>query len=85
MASSDDERNKKNAAILQQNFFFHDLCRVSKTAFILYEDGQQNKQFLHDAIEFNYLMVEMLEEYSKGKVLTIQTQKKHKTKKSKRR
>jgi len=36
MASSDDERNRKNALILQQNIFYHDLCRIAKTAFILY-------------------------------------------------
>ena len=42
-----------------------------------------NKQFLHDAMEFNHIMVDMLEEYSKGKVLTIQTQRKRKVKKSK--
>lgn len=81
MASSDDERNKKNATILQQNIFYHDLCRIAKASFILYQEGIHSKQFLHDAIEFNYLMVDMLEEYSKGKVLTIQTQKKKKVKK----
>jgi hypothetical protein len=43
MASSDDERNKKNAQILQQNVFYHDLCRIAKTAVILFEPGRQNK------------------------------------------
>lgn len=71
MASSNDEKNKKNAMILQTNIFFHDLCRISKTAFVLYEPAAMNKQFLHDSIEFNSLMMDMLEEYSKGKVLTI--------------
>jgi hypothetical protein len=32
-----------------------------------------NKQFLFDVMEFTHLMLEMLEEYSKGKVLTIKT------------
>lgn len=82
MASSDDERNRKNALILQQNIFYHDLCRIAKTAFILYQEGSHSKQFLHDSIEFNYLMIDMLEEYSKGKILTIQTQRKKKVKKT---
>ena len=34
-------------------------------------------------IELTHLMLEMLEEYSKGKVLTIQTQKMRKVKKQK--
>lgn len=71
MASSEDERNKKNAAILQQNVFYHDLCRIAKAALILYREGRHSKQFLHDAVEFTTLMTDMLEEYSKGKVLTI--------------
>lgn len=73
MASSEDERNKKNATILQQNIFYHDLCKISKVALVLYEQGAHSKQLLHDAIEFTHIMVDMLEEYSKGKVLTIQT------------
>lgn len=84
MASSEDERNKKNAQILQQNVFYHDLCRVSKAGISLYEEGKHSKQFLHDSIEFTALMTDMLEEYSKGKVLTIQTQKKKKVKKDKK-
>ena len=41
-------------------------------------------QFLHDTIEFTHLMLEMLDEYSRGKVLTIQTQRKRKVKKNKK-
>lgn len=43
MASSDDERNKKNAAILQQNIFYHDLCRIAKAALVLYKEGKHSK------------------------------------------
>jgi hypothetical protein len=84
MASSEDERNKKNATILQQNIFYHDLCKISKSALILYEPGAHSKQLLHDAVEFTHIMVDMLEEYSKGKVLTIQTQRKKKVKKARK-
>ena len=39
--------------------------------------------FLFDVIEYTHLMLEMLDEYSKGKILMIQTQKKRKVKKNK--
>ena len=84
MASSSDEKNKKNAQILQTNVFYHDLIKISKAAFKLYREGIHHKQFLHDTIEFTNLMLNMLEEYSKGKVLTIQTQRKRKVKKNKK-
>jgi hypothetical protein len=82
MASSADEKNKKNAKILQTNVFYKDLCVISRMAFKMYNPAQHNKQFLYDVIEFNHLMLEMLDEYSKGKILMIQTQKKRRVKKS---
>ena len=71
MASSEDERNKKNASILQSNVFHHDLMRVARAAISLYDPKNHSKQFLHDTIEFIHLMTSMLEEYSKGKVMTV--------------
>lgn len=73
MASSNDERNHKNAKILQANVFYNDLTIISQFAFKLFDPKKHTNQFLHDTIEFNHLMLEMLDEYSKGKVLTIQT------------
>ena len=37
----------------------------------MFDYKKHNVQFLHDIIEFNHIMLEMLDEYSKGKVLTI--------------
>jgi len=37
MASSDDERNSKNAKILQANVFFNDLTIISQFAFKLFD------------------------------------------------
>ena len=71
MASTEDERNKKNSKILTQNIFYHDMCVVSQFAFKQFDYKKHNVDFLADIIEFNHLMLEMLEEYSKGKVLTI--------------
>lgn len=84
MASSSDEKNKKNAMILQQNVFYHDIIRICKSAFLFYKEGVHHKQFLYDTIEFTHLFLEMLEEYSKGKVLTIKTHRKKKIKKAKK-
>lgn len=84
MASSDDERNQKNAKILQANIFYNDLCIISQFALKLFDPKKHNPTFLHDIIEFTHIMLEMLDEYSKGKVLTIQTQRKRKVKKAKK-
>jgi hypothetical protein len=83
MATSEDERNKKNAQILQSNVFHHDLMKIARAAIGLYDPKNHSKQFLHDSLEFIHLMVNMLEEYSKGKVLTIQTHRMKKVKKPK--
>lgn len=82
MASSDSEKNQKNAKILQANVFYNDLCILSQYSFKLFDPRRHNTSFLTDIIEFTHLMLEMLEEYSRGKVLTIQTQQKRKKKKT---
>ena len=84
MASSSDERNQKNARILQANIFYNDLCIISQYSFKLFDYKKHHISFLQDIIEFNHIMLEMLDEYSKGKVLTINTQKKRKAKKQKK-
>lgn len=56
---------------------------ISQFAFKMFDHKKHNIQFLHDIIEFSHIMLEMLDEYSKGKVLTIQTQRKRKVKKNK--
>ena len=85
MASSDDEKNQRNAKILQANVFYNDLCILSQFAFKLFDYKKHNPSFLADIVEFTHLMLEMLDEYSKGKVLTIQTQQKRKKKGKKKR
>lgn len=84
MASSSDERNQRNAKILQANVFYNDLCLICQFSFNLFDKRKHNYQFLQDTIEFTHIMLEMLDEYSKGKVLTIQTQRKRKVKKIKK-
>ena len=84
MASSSDEKNQKNARILRTNIFYNDLCIVSQFALCNFDHKKHNVSFLHDSIEFTHVMLEMLDEYSRGKVLTINTQKKRKIKKPKK-
>lgn len=84
MASSDDERNHRNAKILQANIFYNDLCIISQFALKLFDPKKHHISFLQDSIEFTHIMLDMLDEYSKGKVLTIQTHKKRKVKKNKK-
>lgn len=84
MASSSDEKNQRNARILSTNVFYQDLCIISQFALTLFDPKKHNAQFLYDSIEFTHLMLEMLDEYSKGKVLTIQTQRKRKVKRAKK-
>lgn len=50
----------------------------------MFDQVLHHKVFLHDTIEYTNLMLQMLEEYSKGKVLTIQTQRRKKVKKNKK-
>lgn len=84
MASSSDEKNQKNARILQTNIFYNDLCIVSQYALTNFDPKKHNPSVLHDSIEFTHVMLEMLDKYSRGKVLTINTQKKRKIKKAKK-
>ena len=49
----------------------------------MYDSRVHSESFLSDIIEFTHLMLEMLDEYSKGKILMIQTQKTRKIKKKK--
>lgn len=83
MATSDSDINKKNAMILQQNIFYKDLMKITKTGFNLFVLDRHNRQFLHDLIEFTHVYTSMLEQYSKGKVLKIQTNRVKKVKKKK--
>jgi len=50
----------------------------------MFDPRKHNAAFLGDTVEFTHIMLEMLDEYSKGKVLTIQTQRKRKVKKNKK-
>ena len=71
MASSDDERNQRNAKILQTNVFPKELIPVACFAFRNFNRKNHSDEYLYDAVEFVHLLLSMLEAYSKGRVLTI--------------
>lgn len=75
MASSDDERNQRNAKILQTNVFHKELIPVACFAFQAFNKKNHSDDYLHDTVEFTQILLSMLEAYSKGRVLTIQTAK----------
>jgi hypothetical protein len=72
------------------------MVRISKVAFAIF-GGSTNgldlgvgqtasvvpREWIHNAIEFTHIMLDMLEQYSKGRILTIQTNKRIKRKKVK--
>lgn len=75
MASSDDEKNQRNAKILQTNVFHKDLITVALYAFKAFDPSNHSWDFLYDTIEFTHIMLQMLDEFSRGRVLTIYTNK----------
>ena len=78
------EKNRKNAFILKSHIFKHDIVRIIHFCFELYKPGLHNEQFIIDAIHFNHEFLAGLEEYSKGKVLTIRTGQKRMVKRKKK-
>jgi len=81
--TEDDEKNRKNAHLLKGYIFRQDICKICSFAYQLYKPARHNHQLLEDIVGFTHLFLEMLEEFSKGKIIKIQTQNKRKVKKSK--
>lgn len=82
MASTQDEKNQKNARILQTNVFSRDLISLVRHSLRMFDPKKHSWQFLYDTIEFNHIMLNMLNEYSKGKVMTVETNKTRRVKKN---
>ena len=73
MASCADAKSQKNAEILMQKVFYQDLCRLSKAGFLFFRAEAHKRRHLEAVVEFTHFMTKMLEEYSRGRVLTIRT------------
>ena len=72
--------DRKNASLLMENMFRHDIARILKIGFALIH----HEQILGVLINVVHMFFKLLSVYSKGKVLTIQTNKLLKKKKKKR-
>ena len=74
MSNSEDETTKRNATILKQNIFYHEVSKVCRHAFLYWVAGFSPKSFLDEIVEFIDIVYTMLKDYSKGKLLTIRTE-----------
>lgn len=72
--------DRKNANALMANMFRHDIARIFKIGF----HQITHEKILRTLIMVDYKFFKLLSEYSKGKVLTIQTNRLLKRKKTKR-
>lgn len=77
------EKNRKNSLILKSHIFKHDLVKILYYCFELNDPQKHNQQFLVDIVTFNHEFLACLEEYSKGRVFTINTGEKRMVKKKK--
>jgi Timeless protein len=82
MQGSASETTRRNGQILMQTVFYREVSVICKKSFEYWRAGVNDKEFLEDIIEFTYLTFKLLEDYSKGKSLTVRTERILKSKKS---
>jgi hypothetical protein len=74
--SPECEKNRRNSQILKSYIFRHELIRVIKFAFSLYNPMRHSSEFLQDICIFTDLTLDMLQEFTKGKVWKVKTERK---------
>ena len=77
LSLSVDSTLRKNAQILMQNIFQHDLTRIIRIGLIYSSPGLLKDQLLETLVELQMVFFDMLDSFSKGKVLSIQTDKRY--------
>lgn len=82
LLNSTSDKAKKNAQILLQTVFYREISTVCKRSFEYWRAGINDKEFLEDIAEFAHLTFKLLEDYSKGKLLTVRTERLRKAQKS---
>jgi hypothetical protein len=75
MEQSDSEKLRNNAQILKQKIFTLQVCELAKFGLDTYEGSTQTKYFINTVLRFTHVLLSMLETYSKGRNLFIQTHK----------
>ena len=81
MQNSASETTKRNAQILLQTVFYREMSIICRKSFDYWRAGINDKEFLEDLVEFSHITYKLLEDYSKGKVLTVRTERMIKSKK----
>ena len=75
---------RRAAQILTQNIFYHDVSKILRIGFNYLNPEVHEPKLTQNLIGLVGVFFDMLEEYAKGKVMTIQTEKKLKIKKKKK-
>lgn len=65
--------DRKNAQILMQTIFQHDISKALRIGFTYCAPGLFNDDMLRTLVRLTSLFYDMLEQYSRGKVLSIRT------------
>lgn len=76
MASSSNDWMKSNATILQKKIFSLDVFRLIKFGIETFNSKIHPQYHIICMLRFSDLAIMMIDEYSKGRTLTIQTHKK---------
>lgn len=81
MEVDENPKMQKNAQILKQKIFTLQICELAKFGLESYEISKFPKYFIQTVVRFTDVLLSILEVYSKGKTIYIQTHKiKHRTK-----
>lgn len=81
MQGSASDTTKRNAQILLQTVYYREMSILCRKSFEYWRAGINDKEFLEDIVEFTHLTFKLLDDYSKGKALTVRTERVLKTKK----
>ena len=81
MEKSDVENMVKSSTVLKQKLFTLQICELAKFGLQTYDANTQSKYFFLTVFRFMHVLLEMLEDYSKSKMLYIQTHKVRQTSK----
>mgnify|MGYP000932345905 CR=1 FL=1 len=83
MSLAPDSGIRRAAQIITQNLFYHDITKILRIGFNYLNPEVHDPKLYTDMIELVGIFFDMLEEYSKGKILAIQTDRRIKKKKLK--
>ena len=71
--SEECARNRRNAHVLKSYLFRHEVWRLVLCGFQMFNPSKHALDFLKDVVSLNHIMIQMLEDFSKGKILTVKT------------